>query len=127
MNLIDFHNLITNFIEREPDYSKSEIEVIIPLSSPSIGPCSSTHIKDITKGIDWNSGKILIHTEDRIVKKTKEEDIFDAARDLLMYLATKPMKRSSYEVEQSQKILKRIGYVDQEFEKYRKFFHKEKT
>lgn len=98
-------------------------EVVIKISSPSIGPACVESISGVSPGIDWDRGKLILKTTSPIVIKSNNESIFDASRDLLMYLATKPSKYKSYETRQAQSILKRCGYVDEDFLKYQKLFH----
>lgn len=123
MKLLELQKLLNDFIERTPDYAR-DLNVVIKLNSPSIGGSATTSVRGITRGIDWDRGNFFIHAKDPVVVKTKHESAFDAARDLLMYLATKPSKRKSYETSTAQDILKRVGYTEEEFIKYSKFFHR---
>jgi hypothetical protein len=124
MLLKELHTLIGGFLERG-SRGVSEAKVVIPLATPSIGCSASTEVESGHPGIDWNNGYFFLGTKDRVVKKSQHEDVFDAATDLLMYLATKPSKRESYETRTAKSILRRTGHVDEDFEKYRRFFHRE--
>lgn len=126
MLLTDLAKLINGVIERGAAYRTNEMKVVVALASPSIGFCASTPVKHAHAGFDWDSGSFILTTEDRVVKKTQHEDAFDAASDLLMYLATKPSKRESYETRMAKSILKRTGYTEEQFDKYRHLFHEEK-
>lgn len=121
MKIKDLKRIIQN--TGKADYY-DDCEVVIPISKPSIGGSSFVETTSAGRGIDWNNGKFFIRTKERLVQKSKEEDLRDMSRDLLMYLATKPMKRRSYESEQACKILLRAGYTQEQLNKYQHLFHK---
>lgn len=103
-------------------------DLMISLSMPSIGPIAMSAIKGASFGFDWENGKVILQPERRLSEKTKEEDVYDMAKDLIMYLATKPSpsKRWKYETDQARKILLRAGYTEEQLNKYAGIFHKEK-
>jgi hypothetical protein len=100
-------------------------DVCIVLSMPSMGPRASSLVKSASFGFDWEKGQVMLTPEKRLSEKTKEEDVYHAASDLLMYIATKPAKRESYETRRSKQILLRCGYTEEDLLKYRRLFHKE--
>lgn len=104
-------------IERHPDG-----EVTIRLTKPSMGPIAQAQVKDAFVGIDWEHGKVIIQPAIPLVPKSDNEQIFDWARDLIMWLATKPVKKESYEVRAARKIAAKM-YPD--FMKYQNIFHRE--
>jgi hypothetical protein len=108
-----------------PLLTHEEDDIVVILGSPSIGPRAMTDVTDAHHGFDWERGKLILKTKETVTVKTKEESVYYEAHELMMYLATKPVKRESYEILSARRILKRCGYTDADFEKYRKFFHKE--
>lgn len=123
MKLKELIDVLNNYDSHTAQYR--DLEVVVAIHSPSVGPSASVDVTGCHVGIDWDNGKLFLTTKDPIVKKTNKETAFDTAHELLMYLATKPVKKKSYEVDMAQKCLKEAGYTDEDFEKYRKFFHKE--
>jgi hypothetical protein len=109
---------LIEILKRHPDD-----EIVLLLDSPSIGPRASIPIASACSGFDWEKGQLLLSPETSVVKKTDSESIFDMARDLIMWLATKPVKKASYEVDMARRILNRKK-VD--FMKYQNLFHKTK-
>lgn len=95
-------------------------EVKILLSLPSIGPRATTGIKYAKFGFDWDIG-LLLTPEVRLVPKTDKQDIFEAALDLLMFIATKPRKKESYETRTAARILTKYGRAD--FQKFAHLYH----
>jgi hypothetical protein len=47
----------------------SELEIVVRLNEPSHGPTASTDVIGIVNGFDWNSGKVIISTDDDIIRK----------------------------------------------------------
>jgi hypothetical protein len=103
-------------------------DLMIRLQMPSIGPVAMSAISGSYFGFDWEHGKVILQPERRLSEKTKEEDVYDMAKDLIMYLATKPSpsKRWKYETDQAKKILLRAGYTEEQLVRYANIFHKEK-
>lgn len=50
-----------------PEYGNKN--VVVKTNDWSIGPIASTKVNSISTGIDWNSSKIIIFTNDEIIKK----------------------------------------------------------
>ncbi len=98
-------------------------EIVIKITKPSVGPSACEPIVSAHFGIDWDARKVILRTDRPLVVKSENEEIYDMSRDLMLYLATKPMKRKSYEVEKAQSILKRTGMTEKDFIKYRRLFH----
>ena len=97
----------------------------IRLAMPSIGPVATSDIESVAFGFDWESGSLIINPTRRLSEKTQNEDTYHMASDLLMFLATKPAKRESYETGTAKKILLKAGYTAEQLTKYQKLFHKE--
>lgn len=104
----------------------SDLIVAIKTCSPSVGPSSSVTVDRAWAGMDWDRNTFFIGPSIRLVEKSENEDVFDMARDLLMYLATTPTKRPSYAIRQARRILKKTGMTEDDFVKYAKFFHRDK-
>lgn len=95
-------------------------DVKILLSLPSLGPRATTDIKFANFGFEWDVG-LLLTPEVRLVPKTDKQDIFEAAFELLMYIATKPRKKESYETRVAARILTKYGRAD--FQKFAHLYH----
>lgn len=98
-------------------------EIVIKINKPSVGPSACEPVISAHFGIDWDARKLILRTNKPLVVKSENEEIYDMSRDLMLYLATKPMKRRSYEVEKARSILKRNGMTEEDFMKYQKLFH----
>jgi hypothetical protein len=46
---------------------KANNEVVIPLKQPGVGGTPCTKILGVSHGIDWDNGKVFIHTETPVV------------------------------------------------------------
>ena len=99
-------------------------EVTVLLDLPSIGPRACTKVTYASFGIDWNRG-LQFKTETNIVPKDDKQSVFEAAFELLAYLATKPSKRQGYEQRTAVKILEKYGCTKKDFDTYKKVYHKE--
>lgn len=104
-----------------------EDELMIRLQMPSVGPVSMTEVASVSFGFDWESGKTIIYPEKILSEKTQPEHVYHMASDLLMYLATNPSKRYKYEIDTAKRILLKAGYTQEELDKYRSIFHKDKV
>ena len=98
-------------------------DLTIHLSMPSMGPRAMVEVKNIGFGFDWERGKVIIEPTERVSIKTKEEDVYHMAADLLMDMATS--KSRSYLCKEARQILLKAGYTQEQFEKYRHLFHRE--
>jgi hypothetical protein len=113
---------VLNYTDRH-----DEDDLMIHLAEPSIGPIAMSGVKSAGFGFDWESGKLIINPEKRLSEKTQPEDVYHMASDLLMYLATNPAKRYKYEIDTAKRILLKAGYTQEQLDKYRSIFHKEKV
>lgn len=114
---------LKEILERTDD----DLEVVVILSQPSMGPRANMQIESAHRGIDWEKNYFCMEPKAPISEKTKEEGVYYNAHELIMYLATKKMTRDSYEVTRAKAVLKRAGYTEADFDKYRHLFHKENT
>jgi len=83
MNLLEFQESINNMIDsimgqgeikiEGTEKGAEQIQVVIPLSEPSIGPVKTTEISGIGLGFDWNTGKLMVYTKDQVVRKDFEK------------------------------------------------------
>lgn len=53
----------------------NDFDVIIALDEISIGEIASTNVDQIYQGIDWDMNKIIITSENPVIKKFKDRDI----------------------------------------------------
>lgn len=118
MKVKELKELIDRQLAMHP--SRGECEVVVTLAMPSMGPVASTYISSAYFGIDWDGNHLLVNPKFPLSLKTDNESIFDMARDLLGYLATKPSKRQSYETRTALKIFERLKY---DIMKYQHIFH----
>lgn len=100
-----------------------EDEVVIPIAKDEIGGIPFTEVTRIVNGIDWDRGKLFFETKEPLVIKTDKESVYDMAVEFMMWLATKPNKRETYEIREAKRILDRAGV---EYMKHRKFLHRDK-
>jgi len=105
MTLREFLDSIHN-MERELDN-----ELIIHLSSPSIGPIANTGIKSTRSGFDWENGKTILEPKERLVVKTDKEDLYDMSYDLLHFLWVDAFqrKRKPWYFDRLKRIYERAG------------------
>jgi hypothetical protein len=110
-------------LKRRLEYLSDEDELVIPLAKPGIGSRPSVSVKSVSGGIAWDSGKVFLSSESPLVIKTESENAFDLSREFLMWLATKPNKRATYEILEARAILDKLGI---DYMKYQKFLHQDK-
>lgn len=67
MKVRDFKNLLEKYGDRYLDN-----ELVVLTEDPSIGPSGSVSVKGIAPGFDWNTGKMMIVTEPRVIKKVNK-------------------------------------------------------
>lgn len=103
--------------------SRDDLDVVIPISSPGVGGRPNVGISFLAEGADWDSGKLFLLPAKKLVVKTDKEAAFDAAVEFLMWLATKPTKRLTYEITTARNILDGAGI---EYMKHQKFLHQDK-
>lgn len=51
------------------EHYKKDLDVVVVLQEPSMGARSCSKVVDIFPGIDWESGRLSITTEQALVKK----------------------------------------------------------
>lgn len=115
---------LRQILNRHDDIRDDE-EISVLLALPSIGPRAHTKIKHASFGSDWDKG-LQFTTETRLVPKTEKQDIYEAAYDLLFWLATKPQKKETYEVRTAKRILLKYGRTQEDLDKLRPLFHEVK-
>jgi len=67
MKVADLHKYITMLLDINP--KNADLELVIKLDEPSQGPSATSKVKGFSQGFDWNSGKLIISTEDNLVRK----------------------------------------------------------
>lgn len=122
MTVIELAETMAGYMNRRPEIAENR--VVILLAKPSMGSHASIGIESAMPGMDWDSGSFMLKPNKAVVMKTEGEEAFDMAIDLLTWLASKPVKRETYEVRTAKRIMKRLGRTDEDFEKWRKFFHR---
>lgn len=118
MRLLHLKEIIDRQVERRPD-----AQVRILLSIPSIGPAPTCEVEQANLGMDWDADSFILRPELRLVQKTQDQDLWEQARNLLYWLASKPSQRPSYEIRQARKILARNGVTEGQLESLRRSFH----
>ena len=68
----ELKSFIDNIAENHKRELESTVEIVI-VSQGSIGGTPTVKIKDIACGFDWDNGKLLIFTEEPVIKLTQEE------------------------------------------------------
>ncbi len=64
-----------------------DIEVVVSISSPSIGPRASCSITSAGFGFDWEAGLFLITPKLPLVVKSEKEEVWDLAFDHIYTLS----------------------------------------
>lgn len=115
--------MLEQLIARNPHHDRNEpVKVLVDL--PSVGPQAHVTLTHAGFGFDWDRG-LLLKPEKSLVPKEKKQDIFEDAYQLLLYIATKPEKKQSYEKRTAKTILARYG-IDQSFlDKFQYLFLKD--
>jgi len=76
----EFYNILGEILKNNPNLNDVSIEV--KTSDPAIGPVSAVKCAGVYPGFDWDDGRILIHSNERIwkenemIKKLKEEKTY---------------------------------------------------
>lgn len=106
-------------------HDKKEIKIVI--DNPSMGGHDYVLAERIWFGFDWDNG-LMIKATEKIVRKENKQDIYEAANDLLMMLATESfvLKKEKYENRRAKQILLKFGYTDEQLRKYVRLFHRDK-
>jgi len=105
-----------------PRYSPTaSVEII--LDKGSVGGNTASHVVWAGFGFGRDHGRFLLKAQDSLVIKTEDEKLFDMARDLIIWLGTKPVKRDSYEIRSAKRILERMGFSEEKIKEYRKMIH----
>ena len=102
------------------DDDTDHLEVLLAVDLPSRGPQATVKIRGGKFGFDWDRDFIL-KTERPVVPKDDKQGLFEAGYDLLMWLATKPVKKLLYEVKTAQKLVSKYGRPD--YMKFAYMFH----
>ena len=102
---------LRKFLEHH-DSRQDEEELAVVVALPSIGPKAISKITHFNFGFDWDKGLLFI-TEHSLVPKHDSQSIYESAKELLLYMATKPTKKQGYEQRTAISILKRYGYTDE--------------
>ncbi len=111
--------------ERSPMFhNELDDDISVILSLPSIGPRANSKVIHASFGFDWDRG-LQFTTEAKLVPKNDKQSIYESAYELICYLATKPVKKQSYEQRTALHILERYGYTKDKLEQIQRVYHKE--
>ena len=122
MTIKELYRILETHIKTKPKYCLESIKVRIPIAKHSIGPKASVEVTNAWCGFDWNSDSFFVAPEKDLTPKSENEEIWDDARELLMFIATKPVKKVTYEVRQARRIFERLNI---DYMQYQSIFHKE--
>jgi len=76
MNLQEIKDIIDWEIAHLRAYENpNDIQVLIDLNEPSVGPHASSAIKSIYMGFDWESGQIRISPVKQLISESKSRSI----------------------------------------------------
>jgi hypothetical protein len=106
------------------DERRDSEPVSVLLALPSIGPRAHSHVKHAAMGHDWDRG-LLLTAETSLVPKNDKQSIFESAYEFLLWLATKPVKKESYEVRTAKRIVGKYGVTEERLGELRNIFHRE--
>lgn len=91
-----------------------ERKCVVRLAKPSMGSIASVEVESVWHGFDWDRA-LIIETKIPIVEKHENQSVFESAYDLLMFIATKSVKKESYEIRTAREILDRYKVNYKEF------------
>lgn len=97
-------------------------DVVIAIAKSGMGAHPCVNVKGVHSGFDWDHGKFMIFAEEPLVVKTDKEQMYDMAWELMLYIATKPVKRETYEITAARRMFERLGY---DYMQYQHLFHRE--
>jgi hypothetical protein len=102
MNILEFKKMIDSFVERESDYRLENLRVCVPIETVgSIGGTRCSDIKRIANGFDWDQGKLMLYTEDKLM--LENPDTLGKLRE-----ECKEMGWTRYEIENLKRENKRL-------------------
>lgn len=69
MKVKEVRDLLNKYVEHQPNLDEYDLSIV--LSEPSIGgrASASASVTSISAGFDWDSGKMFLHTKERLVNK----------------------------------------------------------
>ena len=103
--------------------SIDDLDVLISVALPSIGPAATDMVTRARIGFDWDKDLIL-STETPLVPKQENQSVFESAYDLLMWLATDPVRNDSYEARAARRIVMKYGKTQEDLDRLQRIFHK---
>lgn len=75
MTLKELKEKIDKLVEINEHQGNDSLDVRVITQDKSIGARASVGIKDIYRGFDWESGKVLIIPDNNIYQETREDEI----------------------------------------------------
>lgn len=69
LTVAEVYQALTDMILKEPSIIDKPLE--IPVQSSSLGGTSAIGISAISRGFDWDIGRVFLHTTKPIIEKTK--------------------------------------------------------
>jgi hypothetical protein len=112
MKVIELYNYLNHSLKLHPENKDSE--VVIKINKPSIGGCACCKVSSCSFGFDWDKGKFILEPELNLVRKTEDETLWDAAREILLQLYSEAFKRKRkpWYFERIKNIYIKLGILD---------------
>ncbi len=114
---------LKEYLDRISDKARMDLPVKVILSIPSVGPRAFSLVTHVNFGYDWDKG-LLLTTKESLVPRSEDQLAYQMAHELLLFIATKPVKKESYEIRRAKQILFRLGKDQDYLDKVSHIFHK---
>jgi len=93
---------------------RSDNDVVVRLSDPSVGPVATCGITGGYTGGDWDNGKFILQPEERITRKNEAQEVYDATFDLVfsIYSESFEKQRKPWHFKRIERIYERLGILE---------------
>ena len=98
MKIEKIYEILESYMKENPEVKDQELEVI--LSENSIGPSAATPVVCVYPGFDWDNGRMLLTTEEKICREDHIKDLVTQnkrAYKIISYTDREGNNRSSAE------------------------------
>lgn len=117
MKLLELHKILDVHVTRHQDDAdpyRLDQDVMIAISSPSIGPCAMVSINNASFGFDWENGKFILNPAKPLVVKSEKEAVWDMAFDHIYSLSLRVSHKGNptSEAKWAQEVLRRAKELD---------------
>lgn len=86
MKLKELKATIDSLCKHATSHKTDDLEVVVQIAEPSIGASACVGINWVTRGIDWESGRINITPSKELVRKgNSKEDVIAPREELYDY------------------------------------------